>query len=195
MEAIGLVLSAVRELPVVTSETERPKLMVRQAGFASPELIWRVPLPGCGPVYMSAQAAPAGVEYDEDRFVVMAQTAQLYGAWWAAEVAFCGQEARARAPAQITRDRKWKDQGPNWEYGLARPVPLPEVGYHPSAGVRFVDGVTRTLWLTHHRTAIIPMLVRGAGSAHGLHTLVGDLLQPPRSVADLVKAVGSSDLA
>lgn len=187
MQSISQIMSVARELPALTPDSVRPEMTVHRRAYGAPQLIWRISVPESEPVYMTAHPAPAGAKYDVDRWVVHVQMREFYGAWLAADTAVFGEDARARNPREIVLDRKWGHQGPNWKGGIERPVPLSEVGYHPSTGVQFIDGTTRMLWLAHHRVSSFPVMIRGIEGAIGLHDLVGDPSLSPNSIAELLK--------
>jgi hypothetical protein len=187
--AINVMLDAARSLPGLNDGDARPERVERplKPHEALPsEVIWRIPLTGQRSVYMSLAGIQSNGPSDV-RMVVNVRMREFYGAWRAAEWASDGsQGTRPPAVADIPQDRKWKGQGPNWAAGIENPVPLAEVGYHETVGIRFVDGVTRTLWLAHNGARSFPVMIRGQSDAEELHALVGDPATPPRKAVSLL---------
>lgn len=186
MAAIHAVIETLNDMPAQKACGPLPELLPydHQDLNALP-IVWKVPLPNQRAVYMGLSRAPAGEEYDRKKHVVIVRARHFYAAWRAADLALNCDTARALLPSDIPKDRKWSDQGPNWAEGRKNPVYLPDVGYHPSRGPAFGDGITRSLWLIYNGAESFPVYLYDEESARGLHRLLGDPRRPPQSVQEL----------
>lgn len=183
MAAIHDVIETIKDMPGQEPQDPLPLLLPRDPlDFHGLPIVWRVHLPQREAVYMGIGRAPAGEEYDRKRYVVIVRSILFYAAWRAADLALHADRTRALLPSEIPTDYKWSGQGPNWTGGRRNPVYLPDVGYHPSRGPAFVDGVTRSLWLVYNGATSFPVAVSGKESAQGLYALAGDPRTKPESI-------------
>lgn len=173
-------LDAFQKLPGLAPNDPRPFL----AAKTSTEAVWKVPIKGPVDAFMAIRRT----NYLNDQtFVVFVRSREFYSVWRSIE-ALKDRETPNRPPPldEIPADRKWSWQAQCWSHGQSNPVPLASVSYDARFGIGFVDGITRTLWLINHRAASFPVSVHRKSVADALHQIVGDPLQPPISVADLL---------
>ncbi len=136
--------------------------------------LWMVDVPERGPRYLGLGRGAA----DDDRFVVMVDSARFYRAWIASGLAW-PHNNRAGSPAlkrDMSLDYKFGDAERGFSHGRHNPVPLATSGANPEghgARLYFINGVTRTFWLLSHGVTAFPVEVFHRGAAERLHAIAG----------------------
>lgn len=146
--------------------------------------IWEV-YPGsrAQPAYLKISRTP---HLNEERFVVMVNSAQFYDIWLNSSRSFCPGPYH-----KLIEDYKFDQADRGFSLGINNPVPLAEVGTFKSQSnqkceIHFTNGITRTTWLLHHLVSAFPIETRGFKSATLLAQNVGIPNTRPVSVEDLL---------
>lgn len=146
--------------------------------------LWRVRVPGKPDRFMCLERGAA----DDDRFVVTVDAARFQRAWFA--TGLLGHDRggfSTLCKRDMPSDYRYAHAARGFSHGRDNPVPLATAGANGAgegAGLYFVNGVTRTMWLLANDAPAFPVEVFGRASAYCLHRLAG-IGDAPISCADL----------
>lgn len=139
-----------------------------------PRIVFTVPLPERGPVFMSMHIS----EYGRENFGIVIVDAQKFLSLWRADPRSSHQAEANGTPETWPSDYKYSRAVEGFSHGRENPVPLADVSYRAAIRtsvsykflrfgrserqelveyVAFTNGITRTMWLLTHGCVAFPV--------------------------------------